>query len=62
MNTEKGTATIEFVVGVGHRIFNDVKTAYKNATKIDAEFCDELHSDIIKKYKDFSRIAIKEKI
>lgn len=53
MNTAKGTATIEFVIGVCHRIFNDVKDAYKKADKIDEAFCDELHSEIIKKYKDF---------
>jgi hypothetical protein len=56
MNTANGTATIEFVIGVCHRIFNDITDAYKKTTKIDEEFCDNLHSDIIKKYKDFSSV------
>jgi hypothetical protein len=54
MNQEQGTATIEFVLKVCNDIFSEIKTAYKNTTEVNEKFCDDLHSDLIKNYKDFS--------
>jgi hypothetical protein len=56
MDPEKGTATIEFVIGECHKIFNDIKNEYKKTKKIDEQFCDELHGSIIKKYKNFAEV------
>jgi hypothetical protein len=54
-NKEKGTATVDYIIGVVSKLFEDVKAGYKTIKKITPESVDALHKKIIDNYKDFAQ-------